>query len=154
MIKGRPRRLHQIFQSCDPALYFVTICTLHRRPFPALHLANVAFREYALRAQAEFNVAVGRYVIMPDHLHLFVQGGQPFDLSLWVRGLKRVLSAVLKDQSCESIWQPGFFDHVLRSEESYAQKWAYVRDNAVRKGLVKCWEDWPHQGEIVQIDRV
>jgi putative transposase len=49
--------------------------------------------------------------------------------------------------------QPGFFDHILRSEESYGQKWEYVRDNPVRARLVREWEDWPHQGEIVIIDR-
>ena len=52
-----------------------------------------------------------------------------------------------------SLWQPGFFDHVLRSNESYAQKWEYVRDNPVRAGLVPSWQEWPHQGEIVRIDR-
>ena len=58
------------------------------------------------------------------------------------------------------LWQPGFFDHVLRSNESYSQKWNYVRENPVRaglvksvEGLVKSVEDWPYQGEIVYIDR-
>ena len=32
--------------------------------------------------------------------------------------------------------QEGFFDHLLRSYESYAQKWEYVRENPVRAGLV------------------
>jgi len=50
-------------------------------------------------------------------------------------------------------WQPGFFDHVLRSDESYAEKWNYVRDNPVRAGLVKAADDWPYQGEIVVIER-
>ena len=26
-----------------------------------------AFREFAMRAYTEYNIAVGRYVIMPDH---------------------------------------------------------------------------------------
>jgi len=51
------------------------------------------------------------------------------------------------------IWQEGFFDHVLRSNESYAQKWECVRENPVRAGLVNRSEDWPYQGEIVYIDR-
>ncbi len=29
-------------------------------------------------------------------------------------------------------WQEGFFDHLLRSREGYAQKWEYVRMNPVR----------------------
>ena len=46
-------------------------------------------------------------------------------------------------------WQEGFFDHVLRSAESYAQKW--VRMNPVRAGLCREPEEWPYQGEIVSI---
>ena len=46
------------------------------------------------------------------------------------------------------IWQEEFFDHVLRSSESYSQKWNYVRENPVRAGLVKKSDDWPFQGEI------
>jgi hypothetical protein len=45
-------------------------------------------------------------------------------------------------------WQKRFFDHVMRSAESYEQKWTYVRDNPVRAGLVGRAEDWPYQGEI------
>ncbi|MFB3881745.1 MAG: hypothetical protein ACE149_10800 [Armatimonadota bacterium] len=41
---------------------------------------------------------------------------------------------------------------MLRSGESYGQKWEYVRMNPVRAGLVANPDDWPYQGEIVQID--
>jgi putative transposase len=51
-------------------------------------------------------------------------------------------------------WQPGFFDHLIRNEESYGEKWNYVRDNPVRAGLVTNAYDWPYKGEIVYIDRV
>ena len=47
----------------------------------------------------------------------------------------------------------GAVAHVLRSDESYSQKWNYVRENPVRAGLVKSAADWPYQGEIVYIDR-
>ena len=100
----------------------------------------------------DFNVAVGRYVIMPDHVHLFVQGDPNFLLSAWVGGLKRAMSLAVDMRP--RLWQPGFFDHVLRSDESYGQKWQYVVENPVRAGLVKQAEDWPYQGEFVLIDRV
>lgn len=45
-------------------------------------------------------------------------------------------------------WQRGFFDHILRSQESYAQKWAYVQLNPIRAGLVSRVDEWPYQGEI------
>lgn len=45
-------------------------------------------------------------------------------------------------------WQKGFFDHVLRTAESYSAKWAYVRQNPVRAGLVAEADDWPFLGQI------
>jgi len=45
-------------------------------------------------------------------------------------------------------WQKGFYDHILRSRESYEKKWFYVRGNPVRAGLVMRWEAWPYQGEV------
>jgi len=47
-----------------------------------------------------------------------------------------------------TVWQEEFFDHVLRSTESYSQKWDYVRENPMRAGLVTKIEDWLWQGEI------
>jgi REP-associated tyrosine transposase len=47
-----------------------------------------------------------------------------------------------------AIWQAEFFDHVLRSSESYGQKWDYVRENPVRAGLSNDVDGWPWQGEI------
>ena len=47
-----------------------------------------------------------------------------------------------------NVWQAEFFDHVLRSSESYSQKWDYVKENAVRAGLVVSADDWQWYGEI------
>ena len=47
-----------------------------------------------------------------------------------------------------NLWQEQFFDRVLRSTESYSQKWDYVKENPVPAGLVAGAEDWPWQGEI------
>jgi REP element-mobilizing transposase RayT len=47
---------------------------------------------FARRAERDFNVAVGRYVIMPEHVHLFVRGGSEFRLGRWVGLLKQALA--------------------------------------------------------------
>ena len=44
--------------------------------------------------------------------------------------------------------QEEFFDHVLRSSESYSQKWDYVKENPVRADLDKTSDEWPWQGEV------
>jgi putative transposase len=148
MIKDRPHRLGLIY--VNQPLYFVTFSTRDHRVIPSLDDAQLALQRYACRGIDKFNVALGRYVIMPDHVHLFVRGGRNFILSSWIGSLKRAMSVALK---LPGLWQPGFFDHILRSDESYAEKWNYVHDNPVRAGFVKAADDWPYQGEIVVIDR-
>ena len=95
-------------------------------------------------------IGVGRYVIMPDHVHLFVRGNLDFSLRQWVRLLKRKLSTEIV--AAPPHWQHGFFDHLIRHSESYAQKWEYIRQNPVRAGLVSNSDQWPWQGEIVRLE--
>lgn len=142
MIKGKPPRLTFVYPFSP--VYFLTCCTLHRQSLLANDAVHESFRRYCKDAE-KFNVAVGRYVLMPDHLHLFVSGGPEFVLGVWVRGLKRAML------SKRGNWQPGFFDHVLRSGESYSQKWNYVLENPIRAKLVNESVEWPFQGEIVGI---
>jgi REP element-mobilizing transposase RayT len=97
---------------------------------------------------------LGAYVIMPDHLHAFVViDDERLTLSTWIKSMKNALSKTLRVQGIPSPhWQKGFFDHILRSEESYSAKWEYVRENPVRAGLVKQWDEWPFVGEISDLE--
>ena len=108
MIKGRPPRLEQIFQTYDPPLYFVTICTIHRQKIGDLEAAHHAFEAYVRRARDEFGVGVGTYLIMPDHMHLFVKGGDDFKLAQWVNGY---LSRVRSDQETTALAAGLFRSH-------------------------------------------
>jgi putative transposase len=164
-IKRTPPRLELIFARYDPPLFFVTFNVHRRRRILASRTVHTGFQDYARRA-AEFQICVGRYVIMPDHVHLLVCFGRdcPRSLGEWIKGLKKCLGSALRSsgikatsragQQLRSFWQPGFHDHLLRSDESYDEKWNYVRENPVRAGLVARADDWPYAGEIVYIDRV
>ncbi|HSP44690.1 MAG TPA: transposase [Chthoniobacterales bacterium] len=147
----RPLRLGRLFSSVRP-FYFVAFNTYKRRPILACAEINELFRSFSDRAE-EYDVAVGRYVIMPDHVHLFVAlPATEITLSRWVQMLRTVLGKMLLRLGVEKPhWQEGFFDHVLRSSESYSEKWEYVRLNPVRAGLCEEGELWPYQGEIVSI---
>jgi REP-associated tyrosine transposase len=152
IFERRPPHLGRIFAT--GLLYFVTFCTHERQWFLAKDEVHTAFVLFAKRAEEIFNVAVGRYVIMPDHVHLFVRGAHNFRLGAWIGALKQALAkAAMLSRVKGQVWQEGFFDHLLRTDESYSQKWNYVRENPVRAGLVKSTADWPYQGEIVYIDR-
>ena len=143
----RLRRLDSVFNGCP--VYFITACTNRRRRLLAQQEVFEAFQEFS-RKGASRSVYVGRYVLMPDHLHLFAAfAPNAMPIAVWMKSLKNALSKSLRTQGVESPhWQKAFFDHVLRSQESYGQKWAYVQLNPVRAGLVSRPEDWPYQGEI------
>jgi REP element-mobilizing transposase RayT len=148
--KERLRRLGRIF--AESPIYFVTMCTADRRSILANALIHQSFHEFANVGEAH-RAYVGAYVIMPDHIHLFVALEQERRLSDWVKSLKNAVSKSLRAAGTRSPhWQKGFFDHVLRSSESYSQKWEYVRDNPARAGLVKTSKEWPYYGELWRIE--
>jgi putative transposase len=136
MHKPRLNRLARIH--FKHPLYFLTLCTFERKSILACANAHDAFVQFCTSA-ANRGIFVGRYVLMPDHLHLFVTFSveDPSSLSDWVKSLKNALSKSWRLAGIASPqWQKGFFDHVMRSADSYDQKWAYVVANPVRAGLV------------------
>jgi len=136
-------------------VYFLTCCTRHRqRVLASAPAANVLVE--AWRAAPRISGwTVGRYVIMPDHVHFFASphsAAKP--LGAWLRDWKRWTARQLETTAgvTPPLWQPEFFDHVLRSAASYTEKWDYVYQNPVRAGLATTPEAWPHAGECEPIE--
>ena len=147
----RPPRLGRLFDTARP-FYFVTFNTYERQDFLARPEVHEVFWIFCSKAQ-ERGVAVGRYVIVPNHVHLFAAFAMDaIALPNWVQSLRAILGKRLLHLRIQKPhWQEGFFDHLLRSYESYSQKWEYVRMNPVRAHLSETPEAWPYQGEIVRI---
>jgi len=152
LVKNTPKRLSSIYQCYSNPVYFVTFNTMYR--INILDNRNVfdLFVEYAL-TNLESGRAVGKFMIMPDHIHFFVRLDENSKLSIFVSLMKQFISKNLSnDLNSKKIWQPGFFDHLLRNGESYSEKWHYVMMNPVRYGFVDKSEDWSWQGEITRIE--
>ena len=147
--KLRLRRLDRVF--VDSPIYFITACSVDRRPILDCEPVHNGLRTFCLNSP-QHGARVGRYVLMPDHLHLF-ESVDEISLSNWVKSLKNTLSKTLRSLGCDAPhWQKSFFDHLLRSGESYSQKWDYVRENPVRAGLVETAEDWLFAGDIHDLE--
>ena len=147
----RLRRLELLFMRSP--IYFITACTHHRRSALATTTIHESFVRFA-KAGPEHGAWIGAYVLMPDHLHAFVAyDDEKISLAEWMKSLKNALSKTLRSDGFPAPhWQKAFFDHALRSAESYAEKWHYLRENPVRAGLVKDWKDWPFMGEIFDLE--
>jgi putative transposase len=130
-----------------PTIIFLTVCTKSKKKI----LANGHAHEL-LRAVWQTRPAwlVGRYVIMPSHVHLFCAPAEldPLPLTDWVEFWKSYAARNWFDRSHAPIWQRDFWDTQLRRAESYGEKWEYVLQNPVRAGLASEPEDWPYQGEL------
>ena len=141
----RKRPAHGVYISdSKPTIVFITVCTKDRQPW----LADEEYHGILLELWGDSSAwIVGRYVIMPDHIHLFASpSDQEYSLERWIQYWKSFFSRRKRNPAHK--WQSGHWDRRLRSGESYDNKWEYVRNNPVRHGLVEKSEDWPFQGEV------
>jgi len=144
-----PATMPWTFDGNKPVIIFVTVCTKARKRILASPEAHSAL----LKAWDEADSwLVGRYVLLPDHLHLFCAPASidAPNVKRWVKFWKSRATHFWPDQGQRPIWQRDGWDRQLRQGDSYSEKWAYVRNNPVRHGLVANPDDWPFQGELNQ----
>ncbi len=153
--RSLPHRLRRLPELCvhyQTPIFFLTLCVHGRQCVLATHPIHGLFRSFCMTSPQLARVWVGRYVLMPDHIHIFIATENLRNLSRWVGSLKKYFAAHWRRAGSEGpFWQKGFFDHLLRSEESYQEKWEYVRRNPVRAGLVTHPDEWPFCGEIERL---
>ena len=142
---GTPRQPHRLRRlpiiRANLDRYFVTLCTRNRQAVLANARVNDRTREFVAGSPERYGMWVEAYMLMPDHAHMLITSSKDSAaLGHWVKAFKAVVGAR------EFTWQTGYFDHVLRSDESAAEKWDYIHMNPVRAGLVKHPEDWPYSG--------
>jgi putative transposase len=145
---GRQHPVHQPVHERfnQPVMVFLTICSKGRKPIFANPETHEVLRDAWLQAA---NWLVGRYVLMPDHIHLFCAPSAlvPKPLQTWVAFWKSEAARHWPRRADVPVWQRHCWDTQLRRGQSYNEKWNYVIENPVRAGLVAQSEDWPYQGE-------
>jgi REP element-mobilizing transposase RayT len=83
------------------------------------------------------------FVLMPTHVHLLIA---PHNQNL-IRIMQDLKSKTGYEISRtrpvpKPIWQPGYFDTIVRRVRNFWQKLEYIHRNPVEAGLVKNPEDW------------
>jgi putative transposase len=149
-----PKRVGRLpgFEYKGRFAYFLTLCVFgRRRRFAEPRIvaeADRIFREGADRSTFQ----ILAYCYMPDHLHLLVQGTTGgSDLIRFVNGAKQRSGYWHVRRYGVPLWQTGWFDHILRDDESLDRHVAYTVANPVRAGLVENWEDWPYSGAAITV---
>jgi putative transposase len=144
-------RLPHVIPFARTPRYFFTACTEGRRKLIASQSALLVLGDIWRRSAELDGWWVGRFVLMPDHVHFFATSApRAKPMGEWHKMWKGVSARYLIRELGVSapFWQQDTFDHILRSRESYEEKWNYVRENPVRAGLCGRADEWLWQGEI------
>ncbi|MGI9204294.1 MAG: REP-associated tyrosine transposase [Woeseiaceae bacterium] len=142
------RRLRRHRNSAAGYIYLVTFCCRFRTPlFLEIKLGRVVSDEIVL-SDTERHTSTYAFVVMPDHVHWLFQLQSQSSLPAAVRSVKgrSALRINRSRKSTGSLWQPGYHERALRSDESLLDAGHYVIANPVRAGLVARIEDYPLYG--------
>jgi len=109
-------------------------------PGPARDIVLSALRYWDSR-RIELDAAV----VMPNHVHAIFRVIDNSELSAILYSIKSYsANAVNRFMGANgSLWLDESFDHVIRHEDEWHEKIAYVRNNPVKAGLVTNWNDYP-----------
>jgi REP element-mobilizing transposase RayT len=87
---------------------------------------------------------------MPDHLHLLIEGtSEDSDLLAFVHVMKQRTAYEYRRSRGATLWQKGYYEHVVRDDEATLDIARYVLANPVRAGLVAEPRDYPFSGSLV-----
>jgi len=137
------------FDYSSRRIYFVTIVADKRlRVFLDRRLAD-ALVECLNIIRERLRFYVYSYCLMPDHLHMLLGLGESGrSLGEICGAFKSISTRAYWKWHEGKLWQRGYFDHIIRNEEDFAECVEYIKMNPVRKNLVETWEQWPHTGRI------
>jgi putative transposase len=125
--------------------YVATTVTLKRKPvFADFRAANILLEALLFGREQEWYYLLS-FVIMPDHMHLILipRGRNISECMKAIKGFAaRKINSLLGRSG--SVWQSGFYDYVLDSEEKVLTRMRYIEDNPVRKGLAISPEDYSY----------
>ena len=130
-------------------IYFVTLCCDGRRPvFTAESLGHWLVKEL-LNSAAQEGFAIHAYCVMPDHVHILVEGLiETCDLVRFVSSFKQLNGFSYEMKNARLLWQSRYYDHILRKAvAAHAVAW-YIWLNPVRKGLCSAPQDYPLSGSL------
>ena len=78
-------------------------------------------------------LSIDQYVIMPNHIHLLLQINTDVNgrsmIAPTISTVVRLMKGTVSKQAGFSVWQKGFYDHVIRNDNDYREIWNYIEGN-------------------------
>ncbi len=139
-------------------VYHVSSTTHERRAvFRSPDAAQVLLD--AIDFQRADRALVLAYVVMPDHFHALVAPRTPWTISKVMQSIKGYTSRVLSERLGQRgrLWQPSFYDRVIRSEPQLWGCVEYIHENPVKAGLSCEVDGYPyssaHAGRVTDMEK-
>jgi REP element-mobilizing transposase RayT len=133
--------------------YMTTTVTINRAPvFEESEAADVVLEAIFFGKRQQWYYLLS-FVIMPDHMHLIIIPRDK-DISKCMKSIKgfsaRQINEVFSRKG--SLWQSGFYDYILDSEDKVLSRIKYIEENPVRKGMVGCPEEYRYSSIIYRAE--
>jgi len=144
-MNDKPRRkrirLPLAVYSDDSRIFHIIVCTFERRPlFHMDEYARPVFDSITGHLAGTMKLYVAS--LLPDHVHLLLTPDER-DLIHEMRAWKTFTTNTLHKIGVRgTIWQPSFYDHVIRQTEDIGEVASYVLANPVRKGLCEDYREY------------
>ena len=129
--------------------YFLTVCCRGRQPLLARKETALQILEQLRTTAARSGFAIHAYCLMPDHLHFLVEGlSEKSDLLGFVSRFKQTTAYEYQRTMGRALWQPKFYDHILRRADVKEDVAWYIWMNPVRKGLCRHPREFLYAGSF------
>ena len=147
--KRRSLRLRG-FDYRTPHTYHLTWGTARRKPLLTDPDLTKRLIEILKQEAKGYGMLLYAYCFMPDHVHLLLCPEEGKDPMKFVQRYKGKTTRIYWRVSRQAkLWQRGFYDHILRSEENLQHATRYILENPVRKGIANSFIDYPFSGSAV-----
>ncbi len=131
-MKGKKKLRLANYDYTSDGYYFVTICTHYRRAYIVGKNQNIVAQCIEGMSTKLKGMSVDQYVLMPTHIHLIIVMDKcEFKLGEVVRRLKAVTSR----QTGIKLWQPNYYEHVIRNEKALAEIRKYIVYNPLAERI-------------------
>ena len=142
----RKRNRIENYDYSQPNIYLLTVCTENRehlfgvvearpdKPVTVLSPLGKLVEQAILGIETHYpNTTIETYSILPNHLHLLLRldptaAPNPPTVSRIIKKMKEYVTRTWG----KPVWQRGFYDHVIRSEQEYLNAWNYVTFNPAK----------------------
>ena len=143
-----PRLLPECYRGVGR--YFLTISTHDRHEcFKSRERVDGVTIEL-LRTLTDYRFEGIVHCFMPDHFHGLCEGTAPdCDFTKFTCMFKQRSAFAHKSFTGRNLWQDGYHDRVLRSDEATLDVVAYILENPVRAGLCTDFRQYPFVGSSV-----